>query len=125
MFVLRTPVSPRRVYRPQAEHAWSPAVDVREEEERFVIAADVPGVDSSSLDITLHEGVLTLKGEKKRVEVDGALLIGERRSGVFSRSFNLPESVDGEAISARCRDGVLEVVIPKRAKPQPRTIEIH
>ena len=106
--------------------AWTPRVDVKEEENRFVIHADVPGVDPKDIEITLEDGVLTLKGERKgesRSEQDGWTRV-ERVAGSFSRRFTLPETVDAEGVAAKGEHGVLEIVIPKQAKLQPKRITV-
>ena len=105
---------------------WTPAVDIREEENRFVIEADIPGVDPTEIEVTMDNGVLTIKGERKleKREEEGSLKRVERMYGYFHRRFTLPDSADAEHISANGHDGVLEVVIPKRASAQPRRIPI-
>lgn len=106
--------------------AWTPRVDVKEEENRFVIHADVPGVDPKDIEITLEDGVLTLKGEREgetRSEQDGWTRV-ERVAGSFSRRFTLPETVDAEGVAAKGEHGVLEIVIPKQAKLQPKRITV-
>lgn len=106
--------------------AWTPRVDVKEEENRFVIHADVPGVDPKDIEITLEDGVLTLKGERKsetQSEKDGWTRV-ERVAGSFSRRFTLPETVDAEGVAAKGEHGVLEIVIPKQAKLQPKRITV-
>jgi HSP20 family protein len=105
---------------------WVPSVDVKEETERFVIHADVPGVDPKDIEVTLEDGVLTLRGERKsesRTEEDGWRRV-ERVSGQFLRRFTLPETADAEGISAHGQNGVLEIVIPKLAKAAPRKIAV-
>jgi HSP20 family protein len=107
--------------------AWTPRVDVKEEATRFVIHADIPGVDPKDIEITLEEGVLTLKGERKseaRSEQDGWTRV-ERVAGSFSRRFTLPETVDADGVVAKGEHGVLEIVIPKQAKVQPRKIQVR
>lgn len=105
---------------------WVPAVDIEEHADKFVIYADVPGVDPKSIDITLEQGQLTLSGARERgVEqagVEGRRV--ERASGRFFRRFSLPDTVDGEAVTAKAANGVLEVVIPKRPQSQPRKIAV-
>ncbi len=105
---------------------WSPAVDITEFADHFELNVDVPGVDPSSIDITLEKGVLTLSGSRgKAVEAEGAQTTRrERAGGRFSRRFNLPESVDAEAVSARNAHGVLSVTIPKRPAAQARKIAV-
>ncbi len=105
---------------------WVPAVDIEEHTDKFVIYADVPGVDPQAIEITLEQGLLTLSGARERpVEqtgVEGRRV--ERASGRFYRRFALPDTADGEAVSARGSNGVLEVVIPKRQAAQPRRIAV-
>lgn len=105
---------------------WSPAVDIKEEAERFVIHADVPGVDPKDIDISMEDGVLSLSGERKsesRSEKDGWKRT-ERLTGRFLRRFTLPEGTDAEGISAQGSHGVLEIVIPKQAKVAPKKIQV-
>jgi len=106
---------------------WSPAVDIEEYADRFVLHADVPGVEPGSIEVTLEKGVLTLTGERaKAAEADGVERRRvERAAGRFHRRFSLPDTVDSEAVSARNSNGVLEVVIPKRPAAQPRRITVN
>ena len=105
---------------------WVPAVDIQEEEDRFLIRADVPGVDASELEITMEKGVLSLQGSREtRAETDqDGIRRTERSYGRFKRSFSLPDTADAEGISADYRNGVLEISIPKRANAAPRRIEV-
>jgi HSP20 family protein len=105
---------------------WTPAVDIEEYADKFVLYADVPGVDLKSVDVTLEKGVLTLSGSReKAVEASGVEARRvERANGRFFRRFSLPDTVDGEAVTARGSNGVLEVVIPKRPQAQPRKIAV-
>ena len=106
---------------------WTPAVDIKEDSERFVIAADVPGVEPGDIEVTMENGVLTIKGERKlgtQVEGDNLYRRVERAYGNFYRRFTLPDTADAEAISASGKHGVLEVVIPKRAALQPKRISV-
>ncbi len=110
-----------------ARVSWIPHVDIREEAERFVVAADVPGVEPKDIEITADKGVLTVKGERssqKNATTDGYER-AERASGTFLRRFTLPESADAEAIKATHVNGVLELSIPKRPQEQPRRIAVQ
>jgi HSP20 family protein len=112
---------------PSASVSWIPHVDVREEAERFVVAADLPGVEGKDIEITADKGVLTIRGERgsaKSTSSDGFERI-ERARGTFLRRFSLPESADAEAIKATHANGVLEVSIPKRPQEQPRKITVQ
>ena len=105
---------------------WTPAVDIKEEDDRFVLQADIPGVDPKEIEVTMDNGVLTIKGERKHVseeEKNGYKRV-ERSYGAFYRRFSLPDSADAEKITAKGKDGVLEVVIPKQEKVQPRRITV-
>ncbi len=106
---------------------WVPAVDIREEPDRFVIHADVPGVAPEDIEVNMENGVLTIRGERKddsEEEKEGYKRI-ERVRGTFFRRFSLPDTADAEQISAKARNGVLEVVIPKQAQVQPRRIRVE
>jgi len=110
-----------------ASVSWIPHVDIHEEQDRFVVTADLPGVEGKDIEITADKGVLTLKGERrseKKTSADGFERV-ERASGTFLRRFTLPESVDAEAIKASHVNGVLELSIPKRPQEQPRRISVQ
>jgi HSP20 family protein len=106
---------------------WVPRVDVREEADRFVILADLPGIDPAGIEVQMDKNVLTLKGERKsETKEDGAKFTRvERRYGSFERRFTLPESADAEGISAVGKHGVLEISIPKKPELAPRRIAIN
>ncbi len=106
---------------------WVPAVDVLEEKDRFVLRADVPGVTPENIDVSMDGGVLTVSGERhaeERSEDAGVQRI-ERASGRFFRRFTLPETADAEGITARSKDGILEVSIPKMPEVQARRISVE
>ena len=106
---------------------WRPAVDIKEEDNRFVILADIPGVDPKDIEITMENGVLTIRGERREdheEDKEGFRRV-ERVRGSFYRRFTLPDTADHERIEAKGKDGVLEVVIPKHAKVQPRRISVQ
>jgi HSP20 family protein len=109
--------------------AWSPAVDVYEDEKKVVLKADLPDMDEKDIDIHVEDGYLTLKGERKyeKETKEENFHRVERRFGTFSRSFALPENVDQEKIDASYKKGVLEVTLPKtEAKPKNvRTIKVN
>ena len=107
-------------------HDWAPHVDIREEDGRFVLYADIPGVERKDVDITLEDGVLTIKGERRaqNAEQPGGLRHRERVQGTFQRRFTLPDTVNDGQISATAKDGVLQIVIPKQEQPQARRINV-
>lgn len=106
---------------------WAPRVDIKEEEQRFVIFADVPGVDPASIEVSMEKGILTIKGERtvENQEQNGRFTRVERAHGSFHRRFALPDSADADGISASGKHGVLEIVIPKKAEKAPRRITIN
>ena len=119
------------VRRPQRQAApgsdWVPAVDIGEEDTRYVIHADIPGVDPTKIAVSMEDGVLTIKGERRRENgvQRQSVRRTERLSGSFLRRFSLPDSADAEAISATSRHGVLEIVIPKQHRLHPKRIQVE
>ncbi len=106
---------------------WVPAVDIVEEKDRFLLRADVPGVNAGDIDVNMENGVLSVSGERLQDEddaVDGVRRF-ERLSGKFYRRFTLPESANPEQISAKSANGILEVVIPKQPEVQARRITVE
>ncbi len=107
---------------------WSPAVDIKEEDDRFVIRADIPGVPPEDIEVSMEQGVLTIKGHRKHEVEEGkeGWHRVERAYGTFMRRFALPENVDADKISATSKDGVLELVLPKAQQDdQPRKIKVQ
>ena len=111
----------------QDANSWTPRVDVREEDTRYVILADIPGVDSKDIEISMDKSVLTIKGERKseKTAENAKVTRVERRQGAFERSFALPDSADADAITASGKNGVLEIAIPKKAQAAPRKIVVN
>lgn len=106
--------------------AWAPSVDIKEEEGRYFLHADLPGVKPEDIDITMENGVLSIKGERDteaKTEKEGYKRV-ERTHGAFYRRFTLPDTIDAEGIAASSNDGVLELVIPKKAAVQPKKITV-
>lgn len=107
---------------------WMPAVDITEYGNRFQLFVDLPGVNPEAVEITLDNGVLTISGEREKPTVEEGEQMVQRRSergqGRFHRRFILPDTVDADNVQAKNRNGVLEIVIPKQAKAQPRRITV-
>jgi HSP20 family protein len=106
--------------------AWTPLVDLQEEETRFVLRADVPGVALKDIEVTAEDGTLTIRGERRTrqdAKSDGSEHI-ERFTGTFVRRFTLPESAQAEGIKARCTNGVLEIEIPKQPRVEAKRIAV-
>jgi HSP20 family protein len=101
---------------------WSPRADVYETEAEFIVAADLPGIDRSALEITLDENRLVVRGARHLKESPTGR--PERASGTFLRSFSIPNTVDQSSIRADYKDGVLEVHLPKRKEQKGKRVEI-
>jgi len=106
---------------------WIPLVDIKEENNRFILQAELPGIDPKDIEIEMENGILTIKGEKftesEKQSEDYARI--ERYSGKFYRRFSLPDTADGKGISAKAKHGVLEVIIPKAKKSKQKKIKIQ
>ena len=106
---------------------WMPRVDIKEEDGRFVIFADIPGVDPKDIEIHMDKGILTIRGERNSEarEENQRFSRLERTHGVFYRRFALPDSANAEGIGATGRHGVLEISIPKKPETTPRRIQVQ
>jgi HSP20 family protein len=106
---------------------WTPRCDIKEEAGRFLILADLPGVDPKDIEISMDKGILTIRGERttETKTEDERFSRIERAHGVFHRRFALPDSADAEGIAATGRHGVLEITIPKRPETTPRRIQVQ
>lgn len=105
---------------------WIPAVDILEEKDRFVLRADLPGVEPDDIDVSMDSGVLNVSGERRAVPRpdDAGMQRIERATGRFFRHFTLPETADAEGITAKCSNGILEVTIPKMPEVRARRIAV-
>jgi HSP20 family protein len=108
---------------------WVPAVDVIEKKDAYVLYAELPGVDASTVDVSFEQNVMTIRGTKHSsfdTAKQGELRVyaAERMFGSFERSIRLPEFVDGDKISAEFDNGLLVVTVPKAQAAQARKIEI-
>ncbi len=105
--------------------AWNPRVDLYETHEGFVLLADLPGVEPSSIDLSVTGNVLTLRGEKVTNELaEGHAQTREREAGAFHRQVTLSSGVNFDAVQAETHNGVLRVSLPKQEAAKPRTIPI-
>ena len=105
---------------------WVPAVDIVEEKDRFVLRADVPGVNPEEIDVSIESGILSVSGrrhEESTGETGGVRRL-ERISGRFYRRFSLPDTANADDISATSANGILEVVIPKQPEVKARRIAV-
>jgi HSP20 family protein len=105
---------------------WLPPVDIVEEDARFLLRADVPGVKAENIEIDMEKGVLSISGNRATdpQEEGQSVQRKERTSGRFVRRFTLPDTTDADDISASCADGILEIVIPKQPAVQARKITV-
>ena len=107
-------------------NAFVPSLELREEDDKFLLRADIPGIERKDTDISVVGNTLTLKGDRKAEESrkEKGYYYSERVFGTFQRSIELPSEVDSEKVTATYKDGVLEVVVPKSEKAKPKQIRI-
>jgi len=106
---------------------WIPPVDIMEDKDQVLIAAELPGVKPEDVKITMENNLLTIRGEKQHKVEENSERVHryERSYGVFERSFQVPSTVDAERITARYEHGVLHVTLPKVEKAKPRQITVQ
>lgn len=105
---------------------WHPVVDVQEKENAIMVVAELPGVKSEDVKISLEDNVLSISGTKKKSleKEDQNYFRAERAYGTFARSFKLPSTIDSDKISANYKDGILTVSLPKAEEAKPKEIPI-
>ncbi len=108
-------------------NAWLPRVDVFERDANLVVRAEVPGIEPESIDVTFEGGTLTISGERsfETETTERGFHRKEIFEGEFKRTVLLPEGVDPESITANTKDGILEVVVPKRPEVLPRKVTVE
>ena len=106
---------------------WAPAVDIKETPEAFMVEAELPGMSKDDVKVTVHDGVLTIQGERKSEEEtkDKKLHRIERFYGSFMRRFTLPDNVDENSVTANFKDGLLTLTIQKAEPKEPKAIEVE
>jgi len=109
-----------------AEWGWKPPVDIYEDNESYLLVAELPGVDSSKVDLRVEDGRLTIHGSRELEHADKKENYHrvERLHGAFSRTFSLPNTVQQDKIQAEYKHGLLRVMIPKRAEVLPKQISV-
>ena len=110
-----------------ATSEWVPAVDIKEEDNQYLLIADIPGVDPKDIDIYMENNVLTIKGERNselKTEKEGFKRI-ERQHGAFYRRFTMPEDINAEGIQANSDHGTLTLQIPKQEATKARKISVN
>jgi HSP20 family protein len=125
-YVKYYPVPKARTANPYGRKSWTPAYDVVEHEDKFVLEFDLPGFAKSDFTINVKEGVLTVSGERKAVKIEenDFFRYYGRPYGTFERTFRLNDKVNEEKLKASYKNGVLKIDLPKREELKPRTIEI-
>ncbi len=105
---------------------WAPLVDIVEDDNEYLIKAELPDVKKDEVKVTVQDDVLTITGERQyeKEEKEKKYHRVERAYGSFARSFTLPEDADGEKVAAEFKDGVLKVHLPKSEKARPKSIEV-
>ena len=106
---------------------WSPSTDITERENDFLVKVELPGVKKEDVKITLHDGALTIRGEKKldTESKDANYHRVERSYGSFQRTFALPTSVKADNVDASFEDGILSITLPKQEEAKAKQIEVH
>ncbi len=109
---------------PRFFREWAPLLDVYQDAENVYVKLEVPGLKKEDIDVSLHNGALTITGERKREEREGQTR-SERFYGRFSRTVTLPVAVEGGKVSANYTNGVLSITLPKAEEAKPKQIEIN
>jgi len=107
---------------------WAPPMDIFEEPDRYRVRVEVPGMGADDIEVSILGNLLTIKGCKATVPAlteEPRMLRSECRYGSFSRKFELPSEVQEDAVSATCKNGVLELAIPKRPETRGRTVKVN
>jgi HSP20 family protein len=103
---------------------FDPAIDIEEDTESYVLAADLPGFDEKEVELSIEDDVLTLKGSRRREAGSRRVRYSERADGAFCRAIRLPGSVDAARVTARMKGGVLTVTLPKREEAKAKIIPV-
>ena len=107
--------------------SFAPAVDVYEDEHNVTLKIEVPGIDEKDIDVRIENNTLTVHGERKieKEEKEENYRRVERQYGGFTRTFNLPPTVDAEKVQADYDKGVLKIILPKKAEAKPKQIKVN
>jgi HSP20 family protein len=106
------------------ETYFAPHVDIFETEKDVTVIADMPGVTTEGIDLSLEDNILTLQGHRQLQEQSGRVILEEYESGHYLRRFTVSETIDQDKIEATLADGVLRVRLPKAGPAQPKKIEV-
>ncbi|RKY32546.1 MAG: Hsp20/alpha crystallin family protein [Candidatus Omnitrophota bacterium] len=108
------------------EGAWSPAIDIYDSKDNCLVKADIPGMKKDEIEVSVHGDTLIIKGEKKQEKEtkEKDFIRTERFYGAFNRAIRLPAAVDAAKVSASYKNGVLELVLPKKEESKPKQLKI-
>ncbi len=104
---------------------WQPTVDIHEDKDGYHLSVDLPGIKPEEIDVTTHNGVLSIRGTRQTVHTDKEQKRAERIFGSFLREFSMPDNADLDRIAAKSNNGVLEIFVPKSTKPEPKRIAVQ
>jgi HSP20 family protein len=108
-----------------AVRGWRAPVAMWDDADKVFLEVEVPGVSKESIDLTVHNGIMRVSGERKAPEGERNYWVNDRAYGAFDRTVTLPEDVDPESIDARLCEGVLHIVLSKRPEAQPKKITVR
>jgi HSP20 family protein len=106
---------------------WTPALDVHEDKDNFVVRAELPGMKREDIDVSLHDGALSISGERKTEKKyeEAEVYRTERCFGKFQRTVTLPAPVAADKVKAQYKDGVLTITLPKTEEAKPKQIDVN
>lgn len=106
---------------------WTPAMDVHEDKDNIVVRTELPGMKKEDIEVSLHDGSLSISGERKTEEKskEAEVYRAERFFGRFQRTFTLPSPVAADKVKAQYKDGVLTITLPKTEEAKPRQIDVN
>ncbi len=115
-----------RFFEDTAEDVKVPAVDIREEKDKYIIEAELPGLTEKDVEVKVENNVLTISSKKEETKEESkkGYIRKERKSFSFTRSFSLPENTDVDKITAHFKNGILNIEVPKAPESQPKIIEV-
>jgi len=108
-----------------ASSDWIPEVDIHEDAKSYLVSVDLPGIKPEDIEVTAHNGVLSIRGKRETVHQDKEQKRSERSFGTFLREFTMPDSADLDNVQAKTQNGVLEILVPKIAKAEPKRISVQ
>jgi len=120
------PLSTLKVSTLKENDEWVPAFDISENEKEYIVTAELPGMEVKDIDVTLSDGILTVKGEKKQEHEDNGKDYHriERRYGSFHRSFRIPGKIKAEGVDANYKEGILRLTLTKTEEDEVKKIEV-